>query len=59
MIANVNRGKGQNPFTATDFMPYLEKAETEQDSEAATRAHLAALQARFTGMKGLGSKQED
>jgi hypothetical protein len=54
VIANVNRGKGQNPFTATDFMPYLEKSKDELSSEAATRAHLAALQARFSGMKGLG-----
>jgi hypothetical protein len=48
VIANVNRGKGQKPFTATDFMPYLEKEEDKVSTEAETRAHLAALQARFS-----------
>jgi hypothetical protein len=52
-IANVNRGKGQKAFSATDFMPYLEKQE-DQSSEEATRENLMALQTRFSQLKGLG-----
>ena len=52
-IANVNRGKGQKAFSATDFMPYLEKV-NDQSAEDATRANLQALQARFKGLKGIG-----
>ena len=55
-IANVNRGKGQKAFTATDFMPYLEQntGDTEQSAEAATAAALMELQGKFKALKGLG-----
>lgn len=49
----MNRGKGQKAFSAKDFMPYLEK-EKDQSAEDATRANIMALQARFSGLKGLG-----
>jgi hypothetical protein len=52
-IANVNRGKGQKAFTATDFMPYLEK-EQEQSAEDATVAALMELQGKFSALKGIG-----
>ena len=49
----MNRGKGQKAFSPTDFMPYLEKQE-EKTAEEVTAAHLMALQARFSSLKGLG-----
>jgi hypothetical protein len=53
-IANVNRGKGQKPFSPTDFMPFSQGASEEQQL-ADTRSALMALKSQYKAVKGTGS----
>lgn len=51
MLANLNRGRGDEPFTAGDFLP-MTKAERDEHEAAKVRESQRALAAALRATKG-------